>query len=459
MKILPQPFLSPEAGIYVGMLLLLLGAPVAVAYADTIHMPHTGMSQAPAMDRGGAPGANLMNLLELMRQNNPELATLRHEAAMAVERIYPAGAFADPLLERELEIDNPSVNEADLLNQLLTGAPPTEGPRGGSIKYRIYQDFPFWGKRDLKREIAAADADQFKGRSDKLWTEMAARMKGAFAQYYRIVRVEALTREILELFADLERITLKRYADGLAPQQDVIRAQTEQTRTRTELVGIETDRRNWQYRINSMLKRLSNDPLAQPDAPRALPGTAKLDYLALVERMKARNPQIFIADAGITYADKTRDLTYRNRWPDASIGATTIYASSKFQLWGLYARVNIPIQLERRRSQEREAEEMFLAAKTARAGVENQLLSDLSENLAQLEAARETERLARTSLVPQAELTYRAALAGYQTSKVDFAVLLEAQRQIRNAKLEQLKSEAEGQVRLAEIERLVGEDL
>ena len=474
MKICLLSPVSAKLRMRFGVLLALLVAHAAAA-ADTVPLPQVGANPAATAEKGGIPGASLANLLELLRKNNPDLAALRHDAQMATERIYPAGALADPIVERELEIDNPAANEQELLNSLLNGtagnAAPV-GPRGGSVKYRFLQEVPFWGKREFRRDRAAAEADQFRWRAEKLWTEMAARMKGAFAQYYRIERVEKLTREILELYADLERIAQNRYAAGLIGQQDVIRAQTEQTRTRTELVGIETERRNWQYRINSMLKRGSNEALAKPEAPRPVPSPERLAVMTLAERLKARSPALFIEDAGIAYADKTRDLTYRNRWPDVAVGATTIYAGSRFQLWGLYARVIIPLQLERRRSEEREAEEMVLAAQARRAAAENQLLADLSENLAQLEAAREIEKLARTSLVPQAELTYQAALRayqsskadfavadGFQTSKVDFAALLEAQRQIRNAKLEQLKAEAETQVRLAEIERLVGEDL
>jgi outer membrane protein TolC len=69
------------------------------------------------------------------------------------------------------------------------------------------------------------------------------------------------------------------------------------------------------------------------------------------------------------------------------------------------------------------------------------------------------EMLAQTSLLPQAELTFQAALAGYESGKVDFATLLDAQRQIRNAKQDIIKARAEQQVRLAEVERLIGEDL
>jgi len=67
--------------------------------------------------------------------------------------------------------------------------------------------------------------------------------------------------------------------------------------------------------------------------------------------------------------------------------------------------------------------------------------------------------LATTSLLPQAELTFRAALAGYENGKIDFATLLEAQRQIRQARQSQIKAQSEAQIRLAAIERLLGEDL
>ena len=66
---------------------------------------------------------------------------------------------------------------------------------------------------------------------------------------------------------------------------------------------------------------------------------------------------------------------------------------------------------------------------------------------------------ATASLLPQAELTFNSALASYENTKVDFATLLEAQRAIRQARQNQIKARFEGQVRLAEIEKLLGEDL
>ena len=121
--------------------------------------------------------------------------------------------------------------------------------------------------------------------------------------------------------------------------------------------------------------------------------------------------------------------------------------------------LNIPIQQEARRSREREAEAMVSAAQARRTATANQILSSLAETLSALDAARETDRLVAGSLLPQAQATYDSALEGYKNGKVDFATLLEAQRQIRLARLNQLKAKTDSQVRLAELERILGEDL
>ncbi len=125
----------------------------------------------------------------------------------------------------------------------------------------------------------------------------------------------------------------------------------------------------------------------------------------------------------------------------------------------MIVELNLPLQQGSRRAQERESEAMLSAAKARRDATANQVLGELAENLSGFEAARRTETLAATSLLPQSELTFKAALAGYETGKVDFATLLDAQRQIRQARQNRIKAQADAQMRLAEIERILGEDL
>jgi outer membrane protein TolC len=102
---------------------------------------------------------------------------------------------------------------------------------------------------------------------------------------------------------------------------------------------------------------------------------------------------------------------------------------------------------------------MVGAAQSRAEALASQLLGDLAANLAAYDGARRTEALVETQLLPQSELGLRSALAAYENGKVDFATVLDAQRQIRKARLERLKAQADAQMRLAEIERILGEDL
>ena len=395
------------------------------------------------------PGSSVESLLRIAREKNPEYAGMRLEAEAAGERIVPAGALPDPKFRTELR-DITRMGE-----QNATLAPN----RVGSTRYLLMQDVPWFGKRDLKREIAELEAEGAKGKTLGSWTEIAARIKTLHAQRYYLDRNEKLTREILDLMVRLEKVAQVRYAGGLAAQQDVIRAQVEQTAMRNELVALDNEQRQARARLNTQLGRTASAPLAPPEKLRTLPTPAKLDYATLEERVRARNPLLFAEESRLKAAEKSRELAYKNRYPDFTFGVSPIQYGRAVKEWELMVEINIPLQQSSRRAQEREAEAMLAAARSKKEATANQVLSELAESLSGIDAAQRTEKLAADSLLPQAELTFQAALAGYQNGKVDFATLLEAQRQIRQARQNQIKAQAEAQMRLAEIEKLLGEDL
>ena len=152
-------------------------------------------------------------------------------------------------------------------------------------------------------------------------------------------------------------------------------------------------------------------------------------------------------------------MCIRDSYPDLTGSVSPIQVGNRLADWELMLSVNIPLQQTSRRSQEREAAEMLSAAQLRQDAIANQVQGDLQEQLAGLDSAREQEKLIRTSLLPQADLTFQAALASYQTGRVDFTTLRDAQRQMRRARFGQLKALLEQYLRLAEIERLVGAPL
>ena len=211
--------------------------------------------------------------------------------------------------------------------------------------------------------------------------------------------------------------------------------------------------------LNSTLAREHDAPLALPERLRPVPLPVKLTADALLDRLRGRNPELFAESARITSAERNRDLTYKNRYPDFAVGVSPIQMGNKIGTWDVMIEMTIPLQQESRRGQEHEAESMLAAARSRKEAVVNRLTGELFENVAGLQAAQRIEMLTTTSLLPQAEATLQAALAGYETGKVDFATLLDAQRQIRKSKQDRLKAQGDAQSRLAVIERLLGDDL
>jgi outer membrane protein TolC len=346
------------------------------------------------------------------------------------------------------------------LNNYGSDAAPNLLPaRVGETRYTLMQALPGWGKRELRRDLAAADARQAEARADATWAELAARIKAAYAEYYRAAGNQRLAGEVLGLMAQLEQLAQSRYASGLAAQQDAIRAQLEQTAMRAELIALDGEKRQIGARLNALLARDATAPLADPQALRPVPPLSTLDAATLAERARQRNPQLLAEMARLAAAQQGSELTLRNRYPDLNLGVAPSQMGSRITTWALMVEVSIPLQQASRRSQEREAEAMVSAARARTDALANQLLGDLAVNLAGLDTARRTEALLQTQWLPQSELGLQSALSSYEAGKADFAMVLEAQRQIRQARQALLKSQVEAQMRLADIERIVGEAL
>ena len=396
-------------------------------------------------------GADVRGLLSYAREHNPEFAAMRHEADAAVQRAQSSAALPDPVLRAELmDITNAGTDKG-------TSLLPSQV---GSTRYTLMQGVPWFGKRDLQRDAAVAGADRAQGQSAATWAELSAQIKSAYAQLYYVAGSQKITRDLFDLVVQMEKVAQTRYANGLAAQQDAVRAQVEQTAIKTGLVALNSSRRQVEARLNALLSRPANMPLATPQSLRIIPAVASLEnQAALEQRIREHNPDLFVDEAAVRASEKNRDLAYRNRYPDFVLGVSPTQTGSTVREWGVMVELNIPLQQETRRSQERESEAMFAAARARKEATANRVLSALTENLSGLDAARDTERLSSGSLLPQANVTFESALTGYQNGKVDFATLLDAARQVLNAKLEVLKAQADAQMRLAEIERLLGEEL
>lgn len=407
---------------------------------------------APAWAQGRLDvplGASLSGLLSYAREHNPELGVRKFESEAARERIEPAAALPDPRFELELMDFTNTVN-SERAPSLLPG-------QVGNTRYRVIQPLPFWGKRELRGEVAEALAEQVETMQEGTVLEVENRIKTAYARQFQASGQIRILRETLSLLDAIERLVLTRYGVGLVPQQDALRAQSELTSVKIELVEAERRRRDNAAKLNALLARDGDAPLAEP--AQLPPAPARISYKSLLEQIRTRSPEVARERFGVVAAQKSRELTWLNRYPDFAVGLTNNRPYNAQSNWELMVGVTIPLQQSSRRAQEREAERRLDAAQTRVLAAETRLAGRLGETLAAFEASRDKARLLKNTLLPQARATFEAAQSGYESGRVNFNTLIDAERQILRARLALLDADVETAVRLAELEFLTGESL
>jgi cobalt-zinc-cadmium efflux system outer membrane protein len=172
-------------------------------------------AQSPAAQAAATPA--LASLVAEALQNNPELRGAAKEAEAAGQRVRPAGALDDPMLEAGVlnaPIQPLRLNREDMTMKMLG----------------LSQKLPFPGKRALREQVAAKDAETLGYGVRETTNRVARDVKLAYfdlALTEETIKQLQSNRQILEQFL---RIAEGRYAVGQATQAEVLKAQTQLSR-------------------------------------------------------------------------------------------------------------------------------------------------------------------------------------------------------------------------------------
>ena len=164
-----------------------------------------------------------------------------------------------------------------------------------------------------------------------------------------------------------------------------------------------------------------------------------------------------VAIGGIDVARAERERTYQDRLPDFAVGVRNNRPDEGKASWDVMFEVMIPLQQSARRAREREALHMEEAAGARRAAAEATLLGELGRAHSTLTGGRDTARLLRGTLLPQAEATRDATRAAFANARVDFDSVLDAERQLIDTRMALLQAEVDARMALADMEKLTGE--
>ena len=382
------------------------------------------------------PGATVDDLLARVRNFNPELAAAALDREAAAAKIYPAGALDDPMLHLS--------RDQGFRQTLLT----------------MSQDFPLWGKRELRREVARANATAARGREGSVTNDLQEQVKMVFAQYYQAEQSIAVTRGIRLVLRDVSAATRAGYAQGVGTQSDAIRADLEQTRIDPVISGFERDREAAKAKLNALIGRPADAPLAPPKALRRVPPPSTLIFEALMARARETNPTLATARAEIAAAEGERELVDKSWYPDVTVtaGVTDLPNMSPRATVGI--GIKVPFQWGVREERARETTAKKGAAQLRLDAAMLKIGSELQSALADLTRAQHDEDVLEHALKPQSETAYRSALTSYQQGQGgDLTPVLEAARQRLQIGIDLVRTRTEAQSALATVERLIGGDL
>ena len=392
---------------------------------------------------------NLRVTIEEALKNNPEIQATRSKIESVRARAGQSTYLEDP--EVNLEAWGVPLNH------------PVKFRSSNPVILGLRQKFPFFGKLRLKGEIAAQDVKMAEEELRAKEQEVIAKVKGVYAELFMAHKNIEIYKELLELVRQTSATAENLYQVGRAPQQDVIKALLEQTDLLNKLTWAEKELTTTQAKLNTLLNR---SPTASLGKPGELVLTAfSLQFSDLEKLALEQRPELRALEAGVSRSQKAIELAQRNRkYPDFMVGLQYWVApdQSPRHMYAPMVTLTIPFSPWTKGRHDYEIEEALAERRMAKSSLDamkNMALFEVRDMSAKVEAARKSVSIYRDGLLPQAEQSFQAALAAYQTGSVNFITLIDAQRTIRDTRLGYYKALVDYEQSLADLERAVGKEL
>jgi len=361
----------------------------------------------------------LAGLIEEGIARNKEIKSLEDEVEGLKQEIPFAGSLEDPRLG--FAILNLPTDTFDFDQEPMT-----------QKQISIAQKFPWFGKLDLKTQLATLKAVRQQAILNARRLELARKIAVAYYELgFAAASLETNAR-LTEIVNQLIGVAETHYATGRGLQQDVLQAQVELSKLLDEKISLERRRRTLEDRINELLNRESFTPVQPPK------GLSYPDLQLEVERLQNKalkdNPQLSVRQARIDIAAVEIALARKDYWPDMDVKLA--YGQREEDLSGRdlpdfvsgSVTINIPLWQNKRQDSK------LAASKKNRQAAINYYRS-LVESLPHRVDALVTEihdtqknyRLFNEALLLQADQWASSSLSAYEVGAVEFNTMIGAQ--------------------------------
>jgi outer membrane protein TolC len=423
----------------------LAGDPVANGLQTAATVEVQAISeQAPGPD--GGPVLRLENVMREALEKNPAIASADHALQAQRAKVSQAKALPEPTFGVGW----------------MGNIRPFSVQTGDPSSYRsvsAMQMLPYPGKRGLRGEIAAKEADASHWDVEAVRRRIVAEVKTAFYDYWYYGKAIQTAQRNRDLLMKLSQIAEARYRVGKAMQADVLRAQVEISLLLQKLTTLEQMRATAEARINALRAHDTDVPLP-PAAD--ISGETPLNYSLddLYKLARQNDPEYQKMQKMVERNQLALNLAHKDYRPDLSVGYMYEQRPMLSDMHGFTFTVDIPAFYKSKQQEEvRQAAEEELSAAGARDSRQNDLFFDLKQDYLAAKASENLLKLYSQAVMPQSSLALESSLAAYQAGNVDFLTVVGNFTTLLNYETDYYRELANHQTALARMEALTGTEL
>ncbi|MEE8575503.1 MAG: TolC family protein [Thermodesulfobacteriota bacterium] len=392
-----------------------------------------------------------MELSALIREGllkNPRIIALRHEWKRIEQRFPQARALPDPVLSYTYPI-----------RKIETRLGPTEHVFG------VSQRIPFPGKLRLKGDIANKEIQMARLEIESAAFDLALSIKLSFYELYYIDKAVGFARERLNVLSHFTKAEMNNYSVGSSGLDSVVRAEAEYADASYELILLEELRRAESTKLNTLLGRdpeevvgpvgeleFRESPVTLDKLYEATFGNESIEMAGL--KVETRELQMKLArfkalpnfSVGLNYT--VIGKPEMSGVKDAGRDGVAVMVGLSVPLW---ARKNVAAVREARHARARSISE-----KTA---IANELKNMIKKTYVDMTSNYKLIRLYSDTLLPKAVRLIDVSRIKYKNGQGTISELFEAQNMWINFKLAEYRARANYLKKVAEVERIAGDDL
>ena len=382
---------------------------------------------------------------------NPGLGEIKARAEALAAVPEQAGALPDPTVN--VGLLNVPTSSFNLHQEDMT-----------MMEMGVSQTIPFPGKRALREKVAEHEAMASAESVEEARLRLTRDVKLNWWRLFYYDRTLKLLNEAEGFFQQLIDIAQANYKVGKGAQQEVMMAQLELSKLKSETLDFLGQRGAESAKLNALLDRDVGTPLIIPGET-----TFKLPELAgakLQDKSLLARP-LFAQHGRMLEAAKAKvELAQSDFYPDFTVGGgyafrqNTPTGQGRSDFASVHLSMNVPIYANHKQAKavdQRKSE--LLQEQYALKDEHHKIQAEIEAKAAEYQQTRKKLLLLEHEILPQALQAVNSLLSGYQVSQKGFTDLLRTQLSYFQYQIQYWQALTNTQQLLAELSAEVGEEL